>query len=81
MQILAQGDGVYYPGLTISPDGNYLYFLQSEKSNFSFNTLYVMPLLGGKPRVVVRDVDAPISFSPDGRQFVFVRGCKRPRTG
>ena len=74
VQILAQGDGVYYPGLTISPDGNYLYFLQSDKSNYSNKTLYVMPLLGGKPRVVVRDVDSRVSFSPDGRQFVFVRG-------
>jgi serine/threonine protein kinase len=76
VQILPQGDGVYYPGLTISPDGNYLYFLQSEKSNYSFKTLYVMPLLGGKPREVLRDLDSPVSFSPDGRQFVFVRGVQ-----
>ena len=74
VEILAQGDGVYYPGLTISPDGNYVNFLQSEKNNFSNKSLYVMPLLGGKPREVIRDIDSPVSFSPDGRQFVFVRG-------
>jgi Tol biopolymer transport system component len=74
VQILAQGDGVYYPGITISPDGNYLYFLQSETNNFTFKSLYVMPILGGKPRKLIGDIDSPISFSPDGRQFVFVRG-------
>jgi len=74
VQILAQGDGVYYPGITISPDGNYLYFLQSDTNNFSYKSLYVMPLLGGKPRKLVRDIDSPVSFSPDGRRFVFVRG-------
>ncbi len=33
-----------------------------------------MPVLGGTPRQLVRDIDAPISFSPDGKQFAFVRG-------
>jgi eukaryotic-like serine/threonine-protein kinase len=76
IEILAQEDDVYYPGLTISPDGNYLYYLKSEKNNPSFHSLYMMPLLGGKPREVIRNVDSPVSFSPDGRQFVFVRGVQ-----
>jgi Tol biopolymer transport system component len=33
-----------------------------------------MPVLGGSPRQLIRDVDAAIDFSPDGRQFVFQRG-------
>ena len=73
VQVLAE-DGTYFQGVTVSPDGNYLYFVRSDKSNPDFHSLYVMPLLGGKPRELIRDVDAPVSFSPDGRRFVFMRG-------
>jgi eukaryotic-like serine/threonine-protein kinase len=40
----------------------------------AFNYLYVMPVLGGIPRQLIRDADSPVSFSPDGRKFVFMRG-------
>jgi hypothetical protein len=33
-----------------------------------------MPVLGGSPRQLIRDIDSPIDFSPDGKQFVFQRG-------
>ena len=33
-----------------------------------------MPVLGGTPRQLIRDIDTPISFSPDGTQFAFGRG-------
>jgi dipeptidyl aminopeptidase/acylaminoacyl peptidase len=36
-------------------------------------TLYRIPLLGGVSRKVLDDVDSPVSFSPDGRRFAFVR--------
>jgi eukaryotic-like serine/threonine-protein kinase len=60
-------------GLTFSPDGNYIFFLRSTTENFSVDFLYQMPVLGGTPRELIRDVDSPISFSPDGKQFAFVR--------
>ena len=59
-------------GLTFSLDGNYLYYtfsLQGEKSD----TVYSVPSLGGSPRPILKDVDSPISFSPDGKRFCFVR--------
>jgi len=31
-------------------------------------------VLGGTPRQLIRDIDTPISFSPDGTQFAFGRG-------
>ena len=31
-------------------------------------------MLGGTPRQLIRDIDTPISFSPDGTQFAFGRG-------
>jgi serine/threonine protein kinase/Tol biopolymer transport system component len=65
---------VNFSGLTFSPDGNYVYFVRSNKGSFLYNDLFQMPVLGGTPRQLVRDIDAPVSFSPDGRQFAFVRG-------
>ena len=60
-------------GLTFSPDGNYVFFLRTARENFSVDFLYRMPVLGGTPRELIREVDTPISFSPDGKQFAFVR--------
>ena len=67
-------DAVSFAGLTFSPDGNYIYFVRSNKTNLLYNDLYQMPVLGGTPHQLVRDIDAPVSFSPDGRQFAFMRG-------
>jgi serine/threonine protein kinase/Tol biopolymer transport system component len=67
-------DEVNFAGLTFSPDGNYIYFVRSFKQTLLYNDLLMMPVLGGTPRHLVRDIDAPISFSPDGKQFAFVRG-------
>ncbi len=38
--------------------------------------LYQVPSLGGTPRRILADVDSPISFSPDGKRFSFVRECQ-----
>ena len=65
---------VYFVGLTFSPDGNYLYFVRSDKSDTGSWNLYVMPALGGPSRELMSGVDSQVSFSPDGRQFVFTRG-------
>ena len=74
VQILP-ADVVWFSGLTFSPDGNYIYFVRSEQSALlGFHSLYVMPVLGGAQRRLLRDVDGPISFSPDGKQFTFIRG-------
>ncbi len=66
-------DEVSFEGATFSPDGNYIYFTRWDRPSSDGN-LYAMPVLGGKPRPLVRDIDTPISFSPDGKEFVFMRG-------
>ena len=73
VQILAPAVSIFY-GLTFSPDGNYIYFTEASKENQLFSSLYRMPVLGGNPMQVVRDIDTSVSFSPDGKQFTFVRG-------
>jgi Tol biopolymer transport system component len=67
-------DVVGFRGLTYSPDGNYIYFVRCDKSNPNWSYLWQMPALGGTPRQLVRDIDSPIAFSPEGRRFAFVRG-------
>jgi eukaryotic-like serine/threonine-protein kinase len=67
-------DNVSLDGFSFSPDGNYVYFLRSGQKLLSFRYLYVMPVLGGPARKLITDIDSPVSFSPDGRQFVFTRG-------
>ena len=73
VQILAPAQAAF-DGLTFSPDGNYIYFVESTKDNQLFSLLYKMPVLGGSPQQIVRDIDTSISFSPDGKQFAFLRG-------
>ena len=67
-------DIVEFAGLSFSPDGNYVYFVRSDKTTQNYRYLYSMPVLGGSPRQLIRDIDSPVSFSPDGKQFVFMRG-------
>ncbi len=63
----------YYGGLTFSNDGNYFYFVRSDPGNPELKFLYRAPLLGGTPLKLLSDVDSNITFSPDGRQFAFMR--------
>jgi DNA-binding winged helix-turn-helix (wHTH) protein/Tol biopolymer transport system component len=66
-----------FHGLTFSPDGNYIYFVRSDKKDAYFKYLYSIPTLGGTIRKLITDVDSPVSFSPDGRQFVYEH-CGQP---
>jgi eukaryotic-like serine/threonine-protein kinase len=62
-----------FHGLTFSPDGNYIYFVRSDKNDPLFKYLYSIPTLGGPARKLISDVDSPVSFSPDGNRFVYER--------
>jgi serine/threonine protein kinase/Tol biopolymer transport system component len=73
VQIRPPAVATYY-GLTFSPDANYIYFTESTKDNPLYSVLYKMPVLGGSAQQVIQDIDTSIAFSPDGKQFAFVRG-------
>ena len=77
-QVSAANDKLIVPpapvgmwGFAFSPDGAELYY--TVKQNLDAGTLYRIPVLGGTPVKVLEKIDSPVSFSPDGRQFVFVR--------
>jgi Tol biopolymer transport system component len=62
-----------YSGLTFSPDANYIYCVRRDEAEHTIASLYSAPMLGGTPRLMARDVDSPITFSPDGKQFAYLR--------
>jgi eukaryotic-like serine/threonine-protein kinase len=71
-------DQAHFVAVSFTPDGNYVMFVRSDKSTLNFRYLYQMPVLGGAPRQLLRDIDSAPAFSPDGQQFAFSRGILRP---
>lgn len=73
IQIVAP-EVVEYQTLSMSPDGDYVYFCRSDNTTNNLNYLYSVPSLGGRPRQLLRDVDTAPAWSPDGKRFAFLRG-------
>jgi len=73
VQIVPSAEGVEYGGIRFTPDGNFVTFLKRDKTS-SLYTLYQMSTFGGTQKKLVTDVDGGISYSPDGKQFSFIRG-------
>ena len=63
-------------GTTISNDGEFVYYVGMNQENAG-GSLFQVPILGGTPKKVLSQVRGPISFSPDGSQFAFVRETDR----
>jgi Tol biopolymer transport system component/DNA-binding winged helix-turn-helix (wHTH) protein len=72
--VLPDKDRERFLGLTFSPDGNYIYYVQSSKAVASYNLLYSAPVLGGPARLLGKYADTPVSFSPRGQEFAFTQG-------
>jgi eukaryotic-like serine/threonine-protein kinase len=67
---------VQYSALRFSPDGSHIYFshtqLVSGPASQEYD-LYRIPVLGGTPQLLVKDIDTNPSFSSGGRRFAFIR--------
>lgn len=63
--------------VTFSPTGDHIYYCLTS-TDFSINTLYQVPTLGGTPKKLIEDVDSNVTFSPDGKRFAFVRHRSEP---
>jgi serine/threonine protein kinase/Tol biopolymer transport system component len=75
VQIMPPAD-VQYAGLTFSRDGDFIYYVVSQK-NSPTNLLYQIPVLGGAPRKLIEDVGSAVTLSPDGQQLAFIRDFPR----
>ncbi|HEV8203484.1 MAG TPA: protein kinase, partial [Pyrinomonadaceae bacterium] len=62
-----------YLATTFSPDGELIYYVATLERNKFVPTLYRVPVLGGTPAKVLDRVFSAIAFSPDAKQFAFVR--------
>jgi len=67
---IAQPSAAAYSGLSFSPDGTYLYYLENQAET---GTLYRVSKLGGGRRKILDDVNTGVTFSPDGAWLAFVR--------
>ena len=70
---LVPEDAVSYEGLTFSQDGNFIYYTLNGNKKAQYGKLFVIPTLGGTPRIIADDVSGKITFSPDGKMIAFVR--------
>jgi eukaryotic-like serine/threonine-protein kinase len=61
-----------YFGITFSPDNQTIFVV--EKDEKLLGRVYAVPILGDRPGTpMLVDIDGPVSFSPSGEQFAFVR--------
>ncbi len=70
-QVVAPAE-VVFAGVTFSPDDNFIYYVARQRGQ-RVNNLYQVPLLGGAAREIKADIDSPVTFSPNGQHFAFVR--------
>jgi len=54
---IVPSEDVDFRGLTFSPDGNSVYFVRTRKEIGGFKDLYAIPVLGGRARLLTRDID------------------------
>jgi Tol biopolymer transport system component len=80
--LLVPPDPQRIEGMTFSPDNRSLYFV-TKASSGDFGKLSRVAVSEGSqsvPEDVLEDIDGPISFSPDGKEFAFVRFAQLPNS-
>lgn len=63
--------GMRIRGATFTHDSAFIYYVKQTPPAQS--ELWQVPLLGGRPRLVIPEIASLVSFSPDGRQMAFLR--------
>ena len=73
VEIIPAAEDVYYWGIGFTPDSNYVNFVQVQfEKNINWS-LYQMPVLGGTQKKLIEDADGGVGYSPDGKQFAYIR--------
>jgi Tol biopolymer transport system component len=71
-QVLA-AEAAKYRNFIFAPDGNFFYFAKAVNSVGNTWDVFRLPVLGGTPQLVSRDVDSNLTFSRDGQTIAYVR--------
>jgi eukaryotic-like serine/threonine-protein kinase len=71
-RVVPPSEGTFYGGLIFSPDSQHIYFA-TFKGGPAANLSRVL-VLGGPVEQIIENINSPVTFSPDGRQFAFMRG-------
>jgi len=78
--VLVPPTDAWFSGVTFAPDGNYVYYVMWEKDDKT-SALYQVSVSGGDSQKLLANVSSPITFSPDGKRFAFVRDTTKEETG
>lgn len=70
VEIVAAQPGVTIQAATVTRDGRFVDFVRGKPGT---TALWRMPFLGGAPKRLIDNVNSAVGWSPDGRQFAFVR--------
>src|SRR5687768_11675701 len=73
IQIIPPAEDVYYWGLTFTPDSSYINFVKVQFEKNVAWPLYQISVLGGTQKKLTAHAEGGVSYSPDGKQFAFVR--------
>ena len=71
LEIVPKYDGKFI-GATFSPESDYIFYAVYAK-NSRVGELYKIPILGGAPQQITKDIDSPVSVSSDKKKIAFVR--------
>jgi Tol biopolymer transport system component len=77
IEVVHTKPGIFFYGLTFTPDGNFLYYNQNDPSSPGNINTYAVPSLGGTSRLILKDVAGTVSFSPDGKQITYARNLSQ----
>lgn len=64
---------VFYYGLALSPDGNFLYFVRRQRLQEGRFDIFRVSIFGGIPQKILSQAEGWISISPNGERISFVR--------
>ena len=55
---------------TFTPDGDHVFYVSNNKG---VGTAFQVSTLGNQSKKILVDIDSPVTFSPDGKRFAFIR--------
>ena len=72
VKIFGPVESTYGSGTTFSPNGEFVYLVNADKTTPD-GALFRVSVIGGAVQKILEGIWSSISFSPDGRQIVYVR--------